>query len=230
MAILPSFLSTAAPERGPKPLRRPSGGAGGEERVPRVGDSVRRELGHRGGHGGLPAAGPGVCQQRLPGEKSPRALNPPSSLILPISRQPPSSTNPRRQRAMGSEEEPHPGSHAALHSPESLGGSRALWTLVSRSQLCALGFALCQGLLPGRPDMPLADGSHSVLWGRGAHAAQPPRRLSSPRTCFPTVTTSPHPLLGWLVNPQASSRAPSQPLHPPPRRPFPKERDSAEGN
>lgn len=33
-----------------------------------MGDGVWRELGHCGGHGGLPAAGPGVCQQRLPGD------------------------------------------------------------------------------------------------------------------------------------------------------------------
>lgn len=89
-----SLLSTAAPERGPKSLRGPRGGAGGEERVPRVGDSVRRKLGHRGGHGGLPAAGPGLRQQRLPGEKSRRAWNPPSSLTLPVSSQPPASENP----------------------------------------------------------------------------------------------------------------------------------------
>lgn len=89
-----SLLSTAAPERGPKSLRGPRGGAGGEERVPRVGDSVRQKLGHRGGHGGLPAAGPGLRQQRLPGEKSRRAWNPPSSLTLPVSSQPPASENP----------------------------------------------------------------------------------------------------------------------------------------
>lgn len=189
-----------------------------------------RELGHRGGHGGLPAAGPGVCQQRLSGEKFLRALNPPSSLILPISRQSPSSMSPRRQRAMDSEEEPYPGSHAALHSPESLGGSCALWTLVSRSQLCVPGFTLCQGLLPGHPDVPFADRSHSVLWGSEDRPAQAPRRLSSPGTRFPTVSTSRHPLLGWPVNPQALSRALSQPLHPPPHRPFLKERDSAEGS
>lgn len=78
----PASLSTAAPERGPKPLRGPGGGAGGEERVPRMGDGVRRELGHCGGHGGLPAAGPGVRQQRFPGEKSPPRTPPhPTRLV-----------------------------------------------------------------------------------------------------------------------------------------------------
>lgn len=69
LVTVSAFLSTAAPERGPEPLRGPGGGAGGEEWVPCLGDRVRRELGHCGGHGGLPAAGPGVRQQRLPGEK-----------------------------------------------------------------------------------------------------------------------------------------------------------------
>lgn len=108
LVTMPAFLSTAAPERGPKPLRGPGGGAGGEEWVPRLGDGVWRELGHCGGHGGLPAAGPGVRQQRFPGEKSP-PQTPPPSLSLPTSSQPrlpwtfPSYPGGRGQSVIGQE-------------------------------------------------------------------------------------------------------------------------------
>ncbi|CAF87378.1 unnamed protein product, partial [Tetraodon nigroviridis] len=52
-------LVRTAPERRQEPLRGPGGGPGGQERLAGVGDGVQRRLGHHGGHGGLPAAGPG---------------------------------------------------------------------------------------------------------------------------------------------------------------------------
>lgn len=114
---LPFFLSAAAPERGPEPLRGPCGGASGEERVPRMGDGVWRELGHCGGHGGLPAAGPGVCQQRLPGEKPPPQPLP-SSVTLTLAVRTcfpctfPSCPGGGQQSALSCgerDQEPHPG-------------------------------------------------------------------------------------------------------------------------
>lgn len=58
----------AAPAWRQEPLRGPRGGSDGQERLAGVGDGVQRRLGNHGGHGGLSAAGPGLCQQLFPGE------------------------------------------------------------------------------------------------------------------------------------------------------------------
>lgn len=158
--IMPSLPSTAAPERGPKPLRGPSGGAGGEERVPRVGHGVRRELGHCGGHGRLPAARPGVCQQCLPGEKPqppPCIQSNPAHLSSA-----PTFCDSQEVESHALGEKPHPVLHcSAPCSPESLCGS-----LDSGfgSQLCALGLTM-PGAHSGMSRPAFAGGSHSVLSG-----------------------------------------------------------------
>lgn len=57
----------AAPERRQEPLRGPRGGSDGAQRLAAVGDGVQRRLGNHGGHGGVPAAGPGLRQQLFSG-------------------------------------------------------------------------------------------------------------------------------------------------------------------
>lgn len=58
----------AAPERKQESLRGSRGGSDGQERLAGVGDGVQRGLGNHGGHGGVSAAGPGLCQQLFSGE------------------------------------------------------------------------------------------------------------------------------------------------------------------
>lgn len=58
-----------------EPVRGPCGGAGGEERLDGVGNSVQRELGGHGGHGGVQTAWIRLCQSRLPGKKHCRVQN-----------------------------------------------------------------------------------------------------------------------------------------------------------
>lgn len=61
-------LPTGAAGRGPQPRGRRGGGAGASAGAAAVGCSVRCTVGPERGHGGLQAAGAGLCQPCPPGE------------------------------------------------------------------------------------------------------------------------------------------------------------------
>lgn len=61
------FCPTAAPGWWSQPIRGPGGGAGGTQWHAALGHGLQPGMEHRGGHGGVQAAGAGLCQPCLPG-------------------------------------------------------------------------------------------------------------------------------------------------------------------